>query len=258
MSYSTMDRYGDLKTTFVHHRGGAPPDANCIRTWWPDFGPGSQDFSQQRRSHPSEGIFESVVEPKRWSHEGRPASMSQPALAEQFRNPAPARHAMLHKTEPEVEQKLAVHSTNQRQEASRRLHRRSRKMAERAEAPVRMVSAYAADDQATARRGGRQPPRSLSAPAAQQAMAATAPATREAYERQGWLVGRSQGSIADGRSGEAPRRHHPLSYHAMRFSGDAQDKRRSPGKPFRKSTGQLRCTTAPSAWNFCPDPLAAT
>merc|ERR1719491_1939139 len=126
MSYHTVDRFGNYTVTYAHARGGGPPGGVGLRNWWPDFGPGCQDFSQQRRSHPSEGIFESVVEPKKWSHEARSSQPMGPPMAEQFRNPAPARHAMLHKSEPDVERKLAAHMTTNKAEAIRRLELRSK------------------------------------------------------------------------------------------------------------------------------------
>lgn len=248
MSYCTLDKFGGISTTYAHSRGGGPPGGTGLRSWWPDFGPGCQDFSQMRRSHPSESIFESVVDPKHWSAEANRPAAQREALAEQFRNPAPARHAMLHKTEPEVGRKAAARITTIKQASLQRLEHRSKRVDSwLGSAPIRMSSAYLED---AAKKPGAS--RSLSEPSIGALSSAhSAYVSRDVYEKHGWLVGRSQGAIADGRSGQEARRHNPLSYHAMMFSGDLQDSKRSRKSSVRKPTGQWRASPDK---NFVFDP----
>lgn len=244
MSYCTFDRYDGMRTTYAHARGGGAGAGMGVRTWWPDFGPGSQDFSQQRRSHPSEAIFERNVVPKRWSTQARPEPAPELPLASQFRNPEPARHAML-RVDPQEDQarKLAAHAVTERQGALRRLELRQKRVdAWLGDAPIRMSSAYLTDhpQQASLAHSSSEP--SVGSHSAVHAAAVS----RQVYEKHGLLVGKSQGGIAGGRTGEeAARRHNPLSYHAMMFSGDLQD-----GKNARMRQRSLK---ASKQWRTCPE-----
>jgi len=231
MSYSTLDRHGGIVTKYAHAKArNAPAGGQGLRTWWPDFGPGCQDFSQQRRSHPSEMVFERVIAPThKWSATaGPPRPCTVEPLAPPMRDPEPARRAMLHEAEPGIERRLAAHSVTERQAALSRLESRQRRVdAWAGETPVKMTHAYISGGLAQgafhqALQGGR----TASAPSlgARAGRAATAPAavppgapSREDFARSGYLVGRSQGSIADGLGGggEARRRHDPLSMKAM-------------------------------------------
>lgn len=264
MSYSTIDRFGSLSTTYV--KGGAPVGGTGLKSWWPDFGPGCQDFSQQPKGHPSESIFASVVEPMHWSHEARRPPPAKQNVAEQFRNPAPARHAMLHRTEPEVGHKLAQHHITKRQSNLHRLELRAKRMDSWVgDAPIRMSAEYLENSK---RLGGS---RSLSEPSVGALSSEHASAvSRDVYEKHGWLVGRHQGSVADSRTGEASRRRNPSANSAMLLSGDLQDSTRPRRKPLRKPAGQWRicpeksfvfdpatCLPMPrGGWDSNPDPLA--
>jgi len=244
MSYSTLDRNGGIHTTYAHARGGG--QGGCTgQTWWPDFGPGSRDFSAQQRSHPSEVIFERIVKPAKWSTREK-AATSAPPMAQQFRNPQPARDALLNKTEPCVETKLAAHAVTERQAALRRLEVRQRRMdAWLADAPIHSREASLYDSSG----------RSRSEPSLKELSSSQASqVSRDVYERHGYLVGRSKGSIADGSSGARPRRHNPLSYSAMMFSGnllgDSSGRSKRSYRP-RKPSKQWR-TSLESSFVFDP------
>mmetsp|Transcript_9577 Transcript_9577/g.33952 ORF Transcript_9577/g.33952 Transcript_9577/m.33952 type:complete len:298 (+) Transcript_9577:89-982(+) len=244
MSYSRIDRYGDITTSYAHMRGGGPPGGTGGRTWWPDFGPGN-DFSSQRRSHPSDMIFEKVVAPKNWSSKEKAPPASGEALGSHFRNQDPARLAML-EVGTNVDRKLAAHIFTERQSAIRRLENRQLRMDSWAgDAPIRMVNAYAPDAGAKHALGGSQ-----STPSLGISTLAAASASRDVYEKHGFLVGRHQGSIADGKSGggEKKRRNNPLSMQSMLMSRDM-------GAGRSASTSRLRQgPRKPSGqWKQCPE-----
>eukprot|EP00435_Cladocopium_sp_Y103_P044945 s1385_g12.t2 len=60
MSYTTMDRYGDVKHIY------APQKANQYvkGIWWPDYGPMTIDFCDQNKMHPTNTIFENQIAKK--------------------------------------------------------------------------------------------------------------------------------------------------------------------------------------------------
>mmetsp|Transcript_121028 Transcript_121028/g.287515 ORF Transcript_121028/g.287515 Transcript_121028/m.287515 type:complete len:241 (+) Transcript_121028:53-775(+) len=57
MSYTTMDRYGEVKHIY------APAKANQYvkGIWWPDYGPMTIDFCDQVKMHPTNTIFENQI-----------------------------------------------------------------------------------------------------------------------------------------------------------------------------------------------------
>mmetsp|Transcript_69962 Transcript_69962/g.177561 ORF Transcript_69962/g.177561 Transcript_69962/m.177561 type:complete len:299 (+) Transcript_69962:112-1008(+) len=245
MSYSRIDRYGDITTSYAHMRGGGPPGGTGGRTWWPDFGPGTHDFSAQRRSHPSDMIFEKVVAPKNWSSKEKAPPATGEALGCHFRNQDPARLAML-EVGTNVDRKLAAHIFTERQCAIRRLENRQLRMDSWAgDVPIRMVNACAPDAGAKPALGGSQ-----STPSLGISTLAAASASRDVYEKYGFPVGRHQGSIADGKSGggEKKRRNIPLSMQAMLMSRDM-------GAGRSASTSRLRQgPRKPSGqWKQCPE-----
>lgn len=261
MSYSTVDRYGGISTHYLYTRGGGPPGGTGSRTWWPDFGPGTHDFSAQRRSHPNEAIFESVVQPKHWSKEPKPAPSVEPELS-QFRNPAPARVAML-ESGTDVQRKVVAHVVTERQGALRRMELRQRKMDSwLGDSPIRMSNGYLADSKtrrpvALSLSGAQSEPSLGSAGnATNMSSLSAATVSRDVYEKHGYLVGRYQGAIADGKSGLSTRRHNALSMQGMLHgsSGVLQDRKdatHSTRKGPKKPTGQWR-TTPESGFVFDP------
>eukprot|EP00429_Kryptoperidinium_foliaceum_P079615 CAMPEP_0176216880 /NCGR_PEP_ID=MMETSP0121_2-20121125/17411_1 /TAXON_ID=160619 /ORGANISM="Kryptoperidinium foliaceum, Strain CCMP 1326" /LENGTH=319 /DNA_ID=CAMNT_0017556005 /DNA_START=20 /DNA_END=978 /DNA_ORIENTATION=- len=192
MSYSTLDRFGGLSTHYAHARArDVPPTGTGLSTWWPDFGPGCGDFSQQRRSHPNEMIFEKVVEHKRWCAKTKPSPPAGDLVASQYRNPEPAKRATLHEAHPDAERRDTAHGFTERQASLRRLELRQRRVdAWAGEAPIRMGNALA-------RAPGSQSSPDLACHSAEGA----SKVSRAVYEQHGFLIGKSQGSIADGRSG---------------------------------------------------------
>eukprot|EP00930_Biecheleria_cincta_P032666 TRINITY_DN22654_c0_g1_i1.p1 TRINITY_DN22654_c0_g1~~TRINITY_DN22654_c0_g1_i1.p1 ORF type:complete len:271 (+),score=19.65 TRINITY_DN22654_c0_g1_i1:90-815(+) len=57
MSYTTMDKFGNVSHTYSPARG----NSYIKNLWWPDFGSSSVDFSDQPRLHPTNTIFENVI-----------------------------------------------------------------------------------------------------------------------------------------------------------------------------------------------------
>merc|ERR1711971_443174 len=109
--------YLNVKSDYTYIRGKSPMG----------IGPASQDFSPMIGSHPAEAIYNSIVEPKKWSGQARPTSPKPDPLAEQFRNPQPARRAMLHQAEPDLKRKLTAHGITERQASLQRLESRQRR-----------------------------------------------------------------------------------------------------------------------------------
>lgn len=222
MSYSTFDKPNDMSTTYAHTRGG---------------GLGG---SMRLRNHPADCIFERMFPPK-----ANPSGPLTEPLARQLRNPQPAVNFNF------VDRKLAAHAVTERQASLRRLDLRQKRVDSwLGDAPIRMSSAYLTDND-----NQKSLMRSASEPSVDDVTLSSLHASsvsRDVYQKHGYLVGRSQGSIADGRTGEAPRRHNPLSFHAMRFSGDLQEsrsgsRRKGPLKPSK----QWR-TTPESGFVFDP------
>lgn len=247
MSYSRMDRFGELTTSYAPTAAGSGE-----RTWWPDFGPSTQDFSQQRRSHPSDMIYEKIMEPKSWSTQERPRVPQGPASGAQFRNPAPARQALL-ETGTSADRKLAAHVTTERQLGLRRLEMRQRRVDSWAgTAPVHVSPYLPGSGSGTA---PLEPLGSLlgsqSEPSLGLSTLAASSVSRDVYERHGYLVGRSQGSIADGRSGggDTRRRHNPLSLQSMLMPKDSGS--------LRSSSTTTRVRMGPrkpgGQWRACPE-----
>jgi len=252
MSYSTLDRFGGISTTYAHGRGGGPT-ASGGKSWWPDFGPGTHDFSSQDKSHPTETIFEKIVKPANWSQNARPASSSVQPVASQFRHPVPAREAMLHKAEPSAEAKYAAHAVTERQSALRRMEVRQRRVdAWMGPAPIRMSAAALQEAllrEPTQLRVPEGPRRSRSEAAVRDLSTSSASeASRAIYEMHGYTpIGRSKPSI--GSSGV--RRHTPLSQSTMLYQGEVsgthalddsggRSRRSGPRKPSKQ-------------WQTCPD-----
>lgn len=109
MSYTTTDRHGDVKHVY---RPGKPAGYEA-GVWWPDFGNGAHEFSNQGKVHPTNTIFENVIErPKRTLQTGASQASSKdaqrpPAVgtattpaspSQQFRRPAPQTEALFKST----------------------------------------------------------------------------------------------------------------------------------------------------------------
>lgn len=240
MSYSTLDRYGGIKTVYASARERGP-SGSTGPTWWPDFGPSTHDFSSQPRSHPSEHIFDHVMQPKKWSTAPKSAPNLGPPVATQMRDPDPARNALFNKTVPSVDVKLAAHAVTERQASLRRLEMRQRAVDSWVQdAPVRMTMASLSDASRRSRSESALQDVSMSSSAASQV-------SRDVYEKHGYLVGRSKGNIADGMSGGSQRRHNPLSYNSMMFTGSLL------GDPNGRAKTRSGPKKASGQWKTCPD-----
>eukprot|EP00933_Yihiella_yeosuensis_P059734 TRINITY_DN6134_c5_g1_i1.p1 TRINITY_DN6134_c5_g1~~TRINITY_DN6134_c5_g1_i1.p1 ORF type:complete len:323 (+),score=49.21 TRINITY_DN6134_c5_g1_i1:202-1170(+) len=209
MSYSTLDRYLNIKTTYAFTRGG-PGAGQGKGMWWPDFGPGQKDFSAQKSSHPSDTIFENVVEPGNWNAHKVHRRPEKVLEGHQIRHPAPSTEA-LYQEEIKKEDKLRAHEVNNLRGRIIAAEKRQKRIDSWAgEAPIRM----AATQSSSAMRRSRSDSSMLKTDSCSQV-------SRDVYERHGFLVGRHKGSIADGKTGVlAPRRHNPLSMHTMMYSGE--------------------------------------
>lgn len=230
MSYVTQDRHGAATTHYASQKSREVVGTGT--TWWPDFGPSQRDHSYQEKYAPHHHIFEKVVKPYTVGKpQGPPPLERQPA---QFRNPQPGRHAMLMQDQPSHERRLAAKSVTDKQGALRMLEVRQRQVDSwMGEPPVRMAAA-ASSSQGRALRSSSEP--SLSSGAA-------AEASRDVYEKLGFLVGKSKGTIADGYNGAKARRHNALSFNALMFSGKVVDGR---GRPSRSSKPSKQ-------WRLCPE-----
>lgn len=88
MSYTTMDRYGDVKHIY------APQAANQYvkGIWWPDYGPTTIDFCDQNKMHPTNTIFENQIAkeaPLKRDLVARPMGPSHAQTMPQFRRQPP-------------------------------------------------------------------------------------------------------------------------------------------------------------------------
>jgi len=213
MSYVTYDRHGAPTAHYASMKSREPVGHG--KTWWPDFGHGIRDHSYQEKYMPHHHIFEKVVKPHTTGRDlGPPPLERQPA---QFRHPAPAREALL-QDQPTNEKRLAAKEVTEKQGALRILENRQRKIDSWLEdAPIRMAAAASSSSKGKAIR-------SHSAPSV-----GAAQITRGTYEKLGYVVGKSKGSTADGNLGAhgSTRRHNPLSFNSLMFSGSVVDGNRA-------------------------------
>lgn len=217
MSYVTQDRHGACTTHYASIK--STDVAGTGKTWWPDFGPSLRDHSFQERFFPHHHIFEKVVKPHTTGRDRAPPPLEREP--KQFRNPAPARQAMLLRDQPTNEQRLAAKEVTDRQSHLRMLEVRQRRIDSWLEEPPIRMKAVGSSSRGKALRCQSEPVISASSSATQ--------VSRETYEKLGFLVGRSKGSIADGLSGAngAKRRHNPLSLNSLMFSGSVVDGNRA-------------------------------
>jgi len=90
----TTDRYGDIIIS-CSTRAGVPAGTGRVGagSWWPDFGPTTQDFSYLYKSHPTDTVFENVVAPFTANQramnqaQGLVRSSSEADVPQQFRHP---------------------------------------------------------------------------------------------------------------------------------------------------------------------------
>jgi len=235
MSYCTQDRHGAFFTNYTSQKSSEVVGTG--KTWWPDYGPSLRDHSYQEKYAPHHHIFEKVVKPAVVGKpRGQPLLERQPT---QFRHPAPAREAMMMKDWPTNEDRLAAKEVTDRQTALRLQEVRQRKIESWLEpAPIRMASVNAPHRPRSLLRASSEP--SLS-------NVASAKVSRETYERLGYLVGRSKGSIADGKTGVGPRRHNPLSLNSLMFTGSVMEGVRS------RSSRSLQPRKPSKQWRLCPE-----
>eukprot|EP00927_Polykrikos_kofoidii_P071153 TRINITY_DN67470_c0_g1_i1.p1 TRINITY_DN67470_c0_g1~~TRINITY_DN67470_c0_g1_i1.p1 ORF type:complete len:295 (-),score=51.44 TRINITY_DN67470_c0_g1_i1:48-932(-) len=234
MSYTTQDRFGGFCTTYKSVGG----TAGTGRTWWPDYGAGTNEFSYCKRGHPTETIFKDVQRFTAGSKTS-PAELARAtkAVDMQFRNPQPAMHAILHKEQPSDERRIAAKASTQRQSSLNRLEMRQRNVDRYlGDAPIRAQQSK--DDEYV-----RRLDTTLSSLNCSEI-------SRSVYEKNGWLVGRSKPSIADGRT-TGRSKSTPLSFNAMMFrnelTGGGSAKRLSGSS---KSPKQLR--PPPESFNWDP------
>lgn len=235
MSYVTQDRHGACTTHYASIKN--TESVGTGKTWWPDFGPSIRDHSFQEKFSPHHHIFEKVVKPHTVGRARAPPPLDRQPT--QFRNPAPARQAMLMQDHPTHERLLAAKEVTAKQSSLRMLEVRQRQVDSWLEdVPMRMKAVGSSSKGASLR--SRSEP-SLSAGAA-------ASVSRDVYEKLGFLVGRSKGSIADGMSGSesSKRRHNPLSMHALMFGGNVQ-------APAARPLASLKVRKPTKQWQTCPE-----
>lgn len=207
MSYTTVDRYGEFAPARYHaqkdHPGGP---AGSTGTWWPDFGAPGREFSDQPRSHPASYAWH--------GGRGRKAADGKPSqevcMAVPFRNMQPAKAGML-KTDCDLTAKNAARFATEKQAALRRADRRQlRADSWASNAAPRCQMAPASGFSASTSRS-------------ESALSTRSSATinRQALERNGLLVSRGVGQVADGIGGAAPRRHNSLTFRKNMFSRTA-------------------------------------
>lgn len=246
MSYVTQDRHGATTTHYASIKN--TESVGTGKTWWPDFGPSIRDHSYQDGYMVHHHIFESQVKPHTTGRDRAPPPPErQPA---QFRNPAPARRAMLMNDQPTNERRLAAKQVTDRQSALRMLEVRQRQVDSWLEdAPVRMkaVGSSSKAKSAASLRSSSEPAlgtseNSLSSEAAAQV-------SRQVYEKLGYLVGRHKGGIADGLGGadQTKRRHNPLSMNSLLFSGSVLNGGSSNPKKTTLAKKQSK------QWRMCPE-----
>lgn len=231
MSYCTLDRYGGMITHYASMKSAEP--AGTGKVWWPDYGPSQRDHSYQEKYMPANHIFDKVVKPHTTGRDRAPPQPERQPL--QFRNPAPARQAMLMQDQPTNEARLAAKEKTNKQGAMRMMEMRQRQVDSWSEdVPIRMAAAKNPK--------GRALPRTGSEPAL--SSMACVQVTRETFEKLGFTVGRSKGSTADGFGGAegSKRRHNPLGMHSLLFSGNVVEKPRASSHSSlpRKPTKQWR------------------
>eukprot|EP00929_Paragymnodinium_shiwhaense_P115376 TRINITY_DN84202_c0_g1_i1.p1 TRINITY_DN84202_c0_g1~~TRINITY_DN84202_c0_g1_i1.p1 ORF type:complete len:306 (+),score=52.77 TRINITY_DN84202_c0_g1_i1:67-984(+) len=230
MSYTITDRYGGLRSTYNPPTGTIGLGSKGV--WWPDYGPSTRDFSYTYGAHPTESIFNRVVQPytdslKKSSANPanlEPGSRDAPAY-KQFRQPQPARNAMLLKSEPTAEDKLAAHEIVQRKGALQRISMAQKRIdAWLGDPPIRngMKQQMLANSKS----------RSLSSLDTDKA----ADISRQVYEKHGYLVGRSKPTIADGRHKQKSSSSSslPLSKSTMLFGKDADFRKRKKLEPDKR------------------------
>lgn len=217
MSYSTIDRYGDIKTTYVKNAAD-----KGVKTWWPDFGGGREDFSSQRLSHPAESIYDRLFKPKSQSEAA--LKQGRPLFAEQFRKVGTSVDYNV-----DLARKKEAHAIVERRGQLRLLEQRQKKMDAWLDRAPAHVTPYLLDG------GPDQDSKPLQKSSSEPTVGANitalgaASASRAVYEKHGFLVGRHSGMIADGKKG-APgsiRRHNPLSMQAMLLQTAVSDSRSS-------------------------------
>lgn len=241
MSYVTQDRHGGMATTYANIKSSEPIGTG--KTWWPDFGPSTRDHSYQEKYMPHHHIFEKVVKPHTVGKpRGQPLLEREPT---QFRHPQPAREHMLLKDQPTNDRRLAAKETTDRQSSLRMMEVRQRQIDSWLEpVPIRMA---AAPKTKTLRLSNSEPSLTNNG-----GSAVAAQVSRDVYEKLGFLVGRSKGSVADGMggaSGSATRKHNSLSLNALMFSGNVVDGNRAATKNSRSALPKK----ASGQWNLCPE-----
>eukprot|EP00928_Gymnodinium_smaydae_P081453 TRINITY_DN64974_c0_g1_i1.p1 TRINITY_DN64974_c0_g1~~TRINITY_DN64974_c0_g1_i1.p1 ORF type:complete len:292 (-),score=36.58 TRINITY_DN64974_c0_g1_i1:104-979(-) len=107
IAYSTLGKYGDVG---IYYNARARPletsNRNGCGTWWPDYGPTTRDFSYMKNSHPTDSVFENVVQPfcqnqinqRRLNGSYSDVSGESSGAPQQFRHPAPQREALYSST----------------------------------------------------------------------------------------------------------------------------------------------------------------
>eukprot|EP00747_Dinoflagellata_sp_TGD_P193684 gnl/TRDRNA2_/TRDRNA2_60165_c0_seq1.p1 gnl/TRDRNA2_/TRDRNA2_60165_c0~~gnl/TRDRNA2_/TRDRNA2_60165_c0_seq1.p1 ORF type:complete len:320 (+),score=35.89 gnl/TRDRNA2_/TRDRNA2_60165_c0_seq1:73-960(+) len=248
MSYSTQDRYGDVKNFYPASTSKSTEPVGTGCTWWPDYGPTQRDYSYQHRWSSTRHIFDKVVHPASVGFLP-PEPPSAHVLADrQFRNPNPALHGML-KTEHEPHEHVSkARDATKKQGRLNMLADRQKKIDSwLPDAPVLRAPPGLTPlerQRAEAQYGQLSRSRSESSLIAEQC----SELSRETFEKHGWLVGRSKGSPADGRSGmSGTRRHNSLSFNSMLFGGELIE---SGGGAARSSKKSKR---PGNQWRVCPE-----
>eukprot|EP00929_Paragymnodinium_shiwhaense_P035325 TRINITY_DN19083_c0_g1_i1.p1 TRINITY_DN19083_c0_g1~~TRINITY_DN19083_c0_g1_i1.p1 ORF type:complete len:295 (+),score=44.99 TRINITY_DN19083_c0_g1_i1:145-1029(+) len=115
IAYHTIDRYGGVAHTSTYMGRHAPATGNSVSagTWWPDFGPTTNEFSYLYRSHPTETVFDNCVKPfanqqkalmersfkgQMSPHSSEYSGSATASSPQQFRHPNPQTEALMSST----------------------------------------------------------------------------------------------------------------------------------------------------------------
>jgi len=236
MSYTTTNAHGDYHT--VYHRRTAP---NANPTWWPDFGPGGADFSFQREASATQSIYENhTVHHSKNSQEFR--NPKELAPTKQFRHPNPSVEALFEQRSGSLNDVAFLNAALARGKTARQ------GALSRLEVRAKQVDKWVEDAPILSPKLGESVSsssgtlRSASLPNLSSLRCARA--SRDTYARHGFVGGppvqfRRQDS----------RKHHPLSFNKMLFSGELFA-RRSPGQNMLESRS---LKPIPRDWRICPE-----
>lgn len=243
MSYSTQNAHGDYNT--VYHRRQAP---NSSPTWWPDFGPGSADFSFQREASATQSIYENhTVHHTNNSVDWRKSLELPPT--KQFRHPNPSSEALLGGRHSEVAFLNAALARGQtaRQVSLNRLEARAKQVDKWVgDAPIlqqnRLQESSVSSSSSSVSRAQLSREGTASLPNLNSLQCARA--SRGVYARHGFVGGPPQF-----RKSASSRSHQPLSFNKMLFTGELFARR----TPAQRALETRSLQPISRDWRICPE-----